>query len=31
MKPVYETTPEMRRMVGDYFQRKYGMELISWL
>jgi len=31
MKPVYETTPEMRRMVGEYFQRKYGMELISWL
>lgn len=31
MKPVYETTPEMRRMVGEYFQRKYGMELISGL
>lgn len=31
VKPVYETTPEMRRMVGEYFQRKYGMELISWL
>lgn len=31
MKPVYETTPEMRRYVGEYFQRKYGMELISWL
>ncbi len=31
MKPVYETTPEMRLMVGEYFQKKYGMELISWL
>jgi dTMP kinase len=31
MKPVYETTPEMRRMVGEYFQKKYGMELISGL
>jgi dTMP kinase len=31
MKPVYETTPEMRRMVGEYFQNKYGMELISGL
>lgn len=31
LKPVYETTPEMRCMVGEYFQRKYGMELISWL
>lgn len=31
LKPVYETTPEMRRMVGEYFQRKYGMDLISGL
>lgn len=23
LKPVYETTPEMRRLVGEYFQRKY--------
>lgn len=31
LKPVYETTPEMRRFVGEYFQKKYGMELISGL
>ena len=30
-KPVYETTPEMRSLVSDYFQRKYGIGLISWL
>jgi dTMP kinase len=31
MKPVYETTPEMRSIVGEYFHRKYGMDLISGL
>ncbi len=29
IKPVYETTPEMRHFVSDYFGRKYGMDLIS--
>jgi dTMP kinase len=31
LKPVYETTPEMRKIVSDYFLRKYQVELISWL
>ncbi len=31
LKPVYETTPEMRRLVADYFIKKYGVELISGL
>jgi len=31
LKPVYETTPEMRSIVGKYFHKKYGMDLLSWL
>jgi len=29
MKPVYETTPEMRALVARYFTKKYGMNLVS--
>ncbi len=31
LKPVYETTPEMRSLVSDYFTRKYNIGLISGL
>lgn len=31
LKPVYETTPEMRALVSDYFTRKYNIGLISGL
>lgn len=31
MKPVYETTPEMREIVGNYILKKYDMKLIYWL
>ncbi len=31
MKPVYETTPEMREIVGKYIFKKYGMNLIYGL